>query len=77
MTSINDEQKALLASLGLPTSFDGLSDEALMAVEDALAEEMQLHGLNAAGDGLSTHGELCRLLIEAIPDVLEQCRTDW
>ena len=53
--------------MGLPTSFDGMKDDGLMAIEDALADEMQRHGLNDAGDGLNERGELCRSIIEAIP----------
>jgi hypothetical protein len=67
METLNDRQTALLRAMGLPTSFDGMKDDGLMAIEDALADEMQRHGLNDAGDGLNERGELCRSIIEAIP----------
>lgn len=65
---LNEEQTRLLESLGLPASFDGLDDEALMRMEDALSTELQRHGINAAGDGLNAHGEACLALIDAIPE---------
>lgn len=67
METLNDKQTALLVSMGLPTSFDGLDDDSLIDIEDALSNEMQRHGLNDAGDGLNERGELCRSIIEAIP----------
>lgn len=54
--------------MGLPTSFDKMTDDELMAVEDVLADEMQTNGLNDAGDGLNEHGVLCRSVIVAMPD---------
>lgn len=39
-----------------------------MAIEDALADEMQTNGLNDVGDGLNECGELCRSIIVAMPD---------
>ncbi len=65
---LNDEQKDMLASLGLPQSFDGLGDDALVRIEEALSTELQRHGINAEGDGLNERGETCLRLIEAIPD---------
>ena len=68
MKRLNEEQAALLYSMGLPSSFDKMTDNELMVVEDALADEMQTNGLNDAGDGLSEYGELCRSIIVAMPD---------
>ena len=68
MKRLNKEQMTLLSSMGLPTSFDKMADDELMAVEDALADEMQTNGLNDAGDGLNEHGVLCRSVIVAMPD---------
>lgn len=65
---LDDEQKRLLASLGLPQSFDSLDDDALVHIEEALSTELQRHGVNAKGDGLNEHGEACLRLIEAIPE---------
>ena len=68
MERLNEEQAALLSSMGLPFSFDKMTDDELMAVEDALADEMRMNGLNDAGDGLNERGELCRSIIVAMPD---------
>lgn len=65
---LDDGQKRLLASLGLPQSFDGLDDDALVRTEETLSTELQRHGINAKGDGLNEHGKACLRLIEAIPD---------
>ena len=64
---LNDEQTRLLESLGLPASFDGLDDDALMRIENALSTELQRHGINAAGD-LNEHGKACLAIIDAIPE---------
>lgn len=64
---MNEEQIELLRSLNLATNVDEMDDDQLMHVENKLTEEMQLHGLNAAGDGLNAHGRLCRSVIEALP----------
>lgn len=65
---LNDKQKELLESLGLPLHFENLDDESLMRIEDAVADEMQVHGINDAGDGLNEYGELCRSVIVSLPD---------
>ena len=65
---LNEEQRALLSSMGLPLSFEKMTDDVLMTIEDTLADEMQMHGLNEAGDGLNERGELCRSIIVAISD---------
>lgn len=65
---LDDKQKSLLASLGLPQSFDGLDDDNLVHIEETLSTELQRHGINVKGDGLNEHGEACLRLIEAIPE---------
>lgn len=65
---MDEEQTALLESLGLPTEFDGLDDDATLAIEDALFLEMQHHGINEEGDGLNDYGSLCIDAICALPD---------
>lgn len=65
---MNDEQSALLRKLGLPTEFDGLDDDAMIAIEDAVSDEMLMRGVNDAGDGLNAYGELCRSVIVSLPD---------
>ena len=67
MQRFNEKQVALLSSMGLPSSFDQMTDDELIAVEDALADEMMTSGLNDAGDGLSEYGELCRSIIVVMP----------
>lgn len=68
MKRFDKEQVALLSFMGLPTSFDKMTDDELMAVEDVLADEMQANGLNDMGDGLNEHGVLRRSVIVAMPD---------
>ena len=66
--TMNNEQIKLMEKLKLPTSFDGLSDDELIRIEDHLADEMQLRGINNKGDGLNCYGKLCLSSIESIPD---------
>lgn len=65
---MDERQLGLLRELGLPTEFEGLGDDEMIAIEDALSDEMRLHGINEAGDGLNERGELCRSVIVALPD---------
>ena len=65
---LSNEQKHLLASLGMPQSFDGLNDDTLIYIEERLSEELQHHGINAERNGLNDYGELCLSIIEDIPD---------
>lgn len=65
---MNGAQVKLLENLGLPTSFEGLGDDEMIAIEDAVAEEMQTSGINETGDGLNEYGELCRSVIVSLPD---------
>lgn len=66
--SLNDEQLSLLEKLELPTSFEGLGDDEMIAIEDALTDELQAHGINDTGGGLNEYGELCRSVIVSLPD---------
>lgn len=65
---MNEAQKELLESLGLPVSFAGLDDDELIRIEETLADALQWQGINDAGDGLNEYGELCRSIIVSIPD---------
>lgn len=65
---MNSKQTELMQKLKLPASFDGLTDDELMRIEDKLSNEMQLHGINGAGNGLNDYGKLCLSIIEIIPD---------
>lgn len=65
---MNKKQTQLLEYLELPTSFDGLSDDELIRIEDRLSDELQLRGINSQGDGLNDYGNLCLGIIESIPD---------
>jgi hypothetical protein len=65
---MNEAQKELLKSLGLPVSFAGLDDDELMRIEETLADALQWQGINDAGDGLNEYGELCRSIIVSMPD---------
>lgn len=64
--SLTNSQKELLSSFGLPTDFDGLTDEQYFAIDERMSDEMQLHGL--ADDGLNDYGKLCESVILALPD---------
>lgn len=64
---MNEDQLELMRSISLASNVEELDDNQLMRIEDRLAEEIQLHGLNSRGDGLNAHGELCRSTIEALP----------
>lgn len=66
--ALTREQTDLLHRLGLPTDFRDLTDEQYFAVDDKVSEEMLLHGLNEAGDGLNEYGELCCSVIVSLPD---------
>lgn len=65
---MNEAQKELLESLGLPVSFAGLDDDELIRIEETLADALQWQGINDAGDGLNEYGELCRSIIVSMPD---------
>ena len=65
---MNEAQKELLESLGLPMSFAGLDDDELIRIEETLADELQMRGINEAGNGLNEYGELCRSIIVSMPD---------
>lgn len=57
--ALTDEHRDLLARLGLPTSLSDLSGDEVAHIDDAVSDEMQMRGLNDAGDGLNAYGELC------------------
>lgn len=65
---LTNEHKAILKRLGLPEDFDGITDEQWFAVNDTLSDEMQLHGINEAGDGLNDYGEMCVDIITSLPE---------
>lgn len=65
---LTKQQEQLLNSLDLPLEWDGLSDDELIEFEDKLSDELQLRGINKAGDGLNDYGELCLELIKLLPD---------
>lgn len=49
MKGLNEEQRVLLSSKGLLLPFEKMTDDELMAIEDALADEMRTNGLNDVG----------------------------
>lgn len=65
---MNEAQRELLESLGLPVSFAGLDDDELIRIEETLADALQWQGINETGNGLNEYGELCRSIIVSIPD---------
>lgn len=66
--ALTKEQSDLLGKFGLPTDFSSLTDDEYFAIDGKMSDELQLHGLNDAGDGLNAYGELCRSVIVALPD---------
>lgn len=66
MITLTSEQRAALRSLDLPDELEGLTDEQWYEVEDRLGDEIQLHGINEAGDGTNEHGRLCVGILNAI-----------
>lgn len=65
MVTLDSEQLHLLESLGVG-DVDLADDDGLSRIEEALEDEIQLHGLNASGDGLNARGDLCRKILVAI-----------
>lgn len=65
---MNEAQKELLESLGFPVSFAGLDDNELIRIEETLADELQMRGINETGNSLNEYGELCRSIIVSTPD---------
>ena len=66
--ALTDKQIGLLEKLGLKTDFSSLTDDEYFAIDDVVYNEMRMHGVNDAGDGLNEYGELCRSIIVSLPD---------
>ena len=66
--ALTEKHRKILEKLGLPTDFSDLTDDQYNEIDDKVCAEMQLHGLNDAGDGLNGHGELCVDILDALPD---------
>lgn len=66
--ALTDKQIGLLEKLGLKTDFSSLTDDEYFAIDDVVYNEMMMHGVNDAGDGLNEYGELCRSIIVSLPD---------
>lgn len=65
-------QRELLASLSLPTSLDtGMDDDQWFEITDTLGDEIQMHGINEAGDGTNERGETCRQILDMMADAEE------
>lgn len=65
---MNKEQINLLKKMNLPTNFSNLTDEEWFKIDEVMSHELQVHGVNEAGDGLNEYGELCQSVIESLPD---------
>ena len=67
IVELTRQQKELMASLDLPTApTTDMGDEEWFAITDRVAEELQLHGINDAGDGTNERGETCRQILDAM-----------
>lgn len=66
--ALNKEQIELLERFNLPTDFKDLEDDLFFAIDDRISEELMVHGVNDAGNGLNEYGELCRSILIALPD---------
>jgi hypothetical protein len=66
---LSEGQAAIMRALDLPESpSTDASDAEWFAILDRVAEELQRHGINDAGDGLNAHGEECRRILEAMAE---------
>lgn len=64
---LSETQAELMCGLELPTVLSSDMDEAAwFGITDRLGEELQLHGIDATGDGLNGRGETCRQVLEAM-----------
>lgn len=64
---LTQRQEKLLKSLSLPTTITtDMDEDEWFEITDALGDEIQTHGINAAGDGINDHGETCRQILDAM-----------
>ena len=63
---LTGEQKTFLRRLGKPDALNDLEDDELLELEEFLAEEVQLRGINDAGDGENEYGKMCADILTAI-----------
>lgn len=57
---LNDKQTELLAKMSLPVELStDMPDDEWIDIEERLLEEVQLRGINEAGDGENEYGLLC------------------
>lgn len=64
---IGAEQAALLEAMGLPPVLStDMPDEEWFEIGDLLSEEIQLRGINEAGDGTNARGDLCVGILDAM-----------
>ncbi|WP_058270444.1 hypothetical protein [Olsenella massiliensis] len=66
--ALNKSQVSLLSKFNFPTNFSELSADEINHIDDVISEELQIYGINDAGDGLNEYGELCRSLLVYLAD---------
>lgn len=67
---LDDRHFEVLIELGLPADLYELSDdEAWLAADEAVYEEMMLRCVNEAGDALTERGELCADILSALAEI--------
>lgn len=70
---LTQRQKETLASLDLPTTLTtDMDDDQWFEITDRLGDEIQLRGINEAGDGTNERGEACRQILEAMAEAEEE-----
>lgn len=73
IVELNDKQRELLHSLGLPDAIStDMSDEEWVDLHQRLLLEVQLHGFNEAFDGENDYGMLCSSVYNAMVDAEEK-----
>ncbi len=70
---LTQRQKELMTSLDLPTTLTtDMDDEQWFEITDVLGDEIQMHGINDAGDGTNERGETCRQILNAMAEAEEE-----
>lgn len=67
---LDERHHAILRELGLPTDLSELSsDEAWIAADEAVYDEMTARCVDETGDALTERGELCADILSALADI--------
>ena len=61
----DEKQKVFIKSLGLEFDFDNLSDDALIDIEDSVAEKLQQDGFDD-NYNITDIGEMCESILDKL-----------